>query len=87
MLEKELKDLSIDKSEFERKKKVRKSNCIYRSDSIYALNNKVMSNIINYKKVILDDYKKIDELNMKKMEEIIKEIDLSNKTVYIINKS
>lgn len=87
LLEKELKDLSIDKSEFERKKKVRKSNCIYRSDSIYALNNKVMSNIINYKKVILDDYKKIDELNMKKMEEIIKEIDLSNKTVYIINKS
>ena len=35
-IEESLKDLSITKEELERKKKVRKSNCIYRSDNIYS---------------------------------------------------
>ena len=87
MIEEELKDLSITEKEFERKKKIRKSNCIYRSDSIYAINNKITSNIMNYDKVILDDYKKIDELAMKTMNNIIKNMDLDNETVYIINKA
>ena len=60
---------------------------MYRSDSIYAINNKIMSNIMNYDKVIVDDYKKIDELNMKDMNKIIKNINLDNKTTYIIDKS
>ena len=87
MIEEELKDLSITEKEFERKKKIRKSNCIYRSDSIYAINNKITSNIMNYNKVIFDDYKKIDELTMKTMNSIIKNMDLDNETVYIINKA
>lgn len=87
MIDDELSDLTITEEEFNRKKKIRKSNCIYRSDSIYAINNKITSNIMNYNKVILDDYKKIDELNLKDMKKIIKNISLNNKTVYIINKS
>ncbi len=86
LIQEELKDLNIDEEELERKKKVRKSNCIYRSDSIYSINNKIMGNIMNYDKVILDDYKKIDDLNIKDMEKIIKNINLSNKTIYIMNK-
>lgn len=87
LIEEELSDLTITEEEFNRKKKVRKSNCIYRSDSIYAINNKIVSNIMNYDKVILDDYKKIDELNMKDVNNIIKNISLKNKTTYIIDKS
>ena len=87
MIEEELKNLNINEEELERKKKIRKSNCVYRSDSIYAINNKIMSNIMNYDKVIVDDYKKIDELNMKDMNKIIKNINLDNKTTYIIDKS
>ena len=87
LVEEELKDLNITEDAFERKKKVRKSNCIYRSDSIYSINNKIMGNIMNYDKVILDDYKKIDELNIKEMNKIIKSINLENKTTYIIDKS
>jgi len=79
--------LNIEENDLERKKKVRKSGCIYRSDSIYSINNKIMNNIMNYDKVILDDYKKIDSLNIKDMKKIIKNINLDNKTVYIINKS
>ena len=87
LIEKELQNLTIDEKDLERKKKVSKSNCIYRSDSIYSINNKIMSNIINYGEVILDDYKKIDSINIKYMNKIIKNINLDNKTVYIINKS
>ena len=87
MINDELKDLKVSEEDLERKKKIRKSNCIYRSDSIYAINNKITSNIMNYNTVILDDYKKIDELNLKDLNKIIKNINLDNKTTYIINKS
>ena len=87
LIEKELEDLNIDEKDLERKKKVSKSNCIYRSDSIYSINSKIMGNIINFGEVILDDYKKIDSINIKDMKKIIKNINLDNKTVYIINKS
>ena len=87
LVKEELKDLIITEEELERKKKVRKSNCIYRSDSIYSINNKIMGNIMNYNKIILDDYKKIDDINIKDMNKIIKNIDLDNITTYIINKS
>ena len=87
MIEEELKNLSVTESEFERKKKIRKSNCIYRSDNIYAINNKIVSNIMNYDKIIYDDYKKIDELNIKDLNKIVKNINLDNKTTYIIDKS
>ena len=46
-----------------------------------------MGNIMNYNKIILDDYKKIDDINIKDMNKIIKNIDLDNITTYIINKS
>ena len=84
LIDNELKDLSILEEELERKKKVRKSNIIYRSDSIYSINNKIVSDVMNYNKVILDDYKKIDKLNIKEMNKIIKEINLDNKTIYIV---
>ena len=87
LIENELEDLHVTEEEFERKKKVRKSNCIYRSDSIYSINNKIMGDIITRDKVILDDYKEIDNLNIRMMEKIIRNINLNNKTIYKINKS
>lgn len=87
LIEEEMQDLKITEEDFERKKKIRKSNCIYKSDNIYSINNKIMSNIMDYGEVILDNYKKIDDLNIKDMNKIIKNINLENKTVYIIDKA
>lgn len=86
IIEEALKDLSVTEDEIERKKKVRKSGTIYRSDSIYSLNSKIVNNIINYGEVVLDDYKKIDDINLKEMKKIIKSINLNNKTIYLIKK-
>ena len=82
----ELQNKSIKEKDFNRKKKVKKSSSIYKSDSIYAINNKIMSNIINYGEVILDEHKIIDELNYKEFTKVIEKIDVSNKTIYKINK-
>ena len=87
LIEEELSDLRIMEEELERRKKVKKSNCIYRSDSIYSINNKIVGDIITKNKVILDEYKEIDKLNIRTMNNIIKNINLDNKTIYLINKS
>ena len=87
LIEEELEDLKIENEDLERKKKVRKSNCIYRSDDIYSINNKIVSNIMNYGGVILDDYKKIDEIDSKELKKIISKISLSNKTIFVIDKA
>ena len=46
-----------------------------------------MGDIITRDKVILDDYKEIDNLNIKMLEKIIRNTNLNNKTIYKINKS
>lgn len=85
-VDEEVKNLDITEDDFNRKNKIRKSASIFKSDSIYAINSKIVNNIINYNKIIYDEYEKIDEFTYEKMNNIINNLDLSNKTVYIIDK-
>ncbi len=85
-IEEEIKNLKITKEDFNRKIKTKKSASIFKSDSIYALNNKIMSNIINYGEVIYNEYEKIETFSYEEMNNIIKSLDLKNKTIYIIDK-
>ena len=87
LIEEELENIQIENEDVERKKKVRKSNCIYRSDDIYSINNKIVSNIMNYGGVILDDYKKIDEITPKQLKKIVSKITFTNKTIFVIDKT
>lgn len=84
-IEEEIQDTNISEEDFNRKIKIRKSSSIFKSDNIYALNSKVMSNIINYGEIIYDEYKKIEEFSYQKLNNIISKLDLSNKTIYIID--
>ena len=86
-IDEEIKNMHVGEEDFNRKIKVRKSESIFKSDNIYALNNKIMSNIINYDEIIYDEYKKIEKLTFKQLNVIISQLDLSNKTIYIIDKS
>ena len=85
-INKEIKNIKIDEEDFNRKKKIRKSASIYKSDNIYAINNKIMSNIINYNKIIYDEYEKIDELKFEILNDITSKINLDNKMTYILKK-
>ncbi len=81
-----LKDLYITKEELERKKKLMKSVVQFRSDNIYNLNHKIINNIIKFGKVILDDYKIIDDMNIKYANKIIDNLNFNHKTMTIMKK-
>jgi Predicted Zn-dependent peptidases len=83
-VEEELKDIKIDANDLNRKKKVFKSSCIYRSDSIYSIASKINSNLISFGKVILDEYKLIDELNIDEFNDIFIKLNFDNKAIVVI---
>ena len=83
-IKEQLNDKAIDSREFIRKKKPLVSSCIYMSDNIYGINNKIMNNVIVYDKVITDDYDVIKNLEFDKFNKIVKEMNLKNNTVYTI---
>lgn len=80
-IDKEIKKINILEEELERKKKVYIGNIVALSNNIYSLNNKIMSNIIKYDKIIYDDYTYINSLNINELELVKTCLDLSNKTV------
>lgn len=85
IIKKEFKNFDVKKEDFERKKKAILAACIYMSDNIYSLNNKITNDIIHYNRVINDMYDNIKELNFEKMKEIITNLDFSNTATVVIN--
>ena len=83
-LEKQINNLEITEEEFERKKQNIASSYIFMSDNIFSMNEKVMNNIIKYNEIKTDDIKYTKRLDCKKAKQIIKELDLSNKSIVII---
>ena len=82
-----LKETNVLESDLKRKKKVMKSSCVFRSDSIYSIASKINSNLINYRKVILNEYELIDKLNIDEFNDILKHVDFSNQTITVLKKS
>jgi len=81
----ETKKKTIDKDDFERAKKVIKSSYIYMSDSIYAIGNSILDQVIKYDKLIADDLSIIERYNFKDYQYLINNISLKNYNVTIIN--
>lgn len=76
--------LLCTEEELERVKKVLLSNNIYMTDNIYSLNNKIMTDMIDEGKVMDNVVGEIKHLNQEELENLIKQLDFSNKTVTII---
>ena len=86
LLDKELKNIKINEEDLERKKKLLKSIVQFRSDNIYNINHKIVNNVIKFGHVILDDYKIINDMNIDKVNKIIKDLNFNNKTITIMKK-
>lgn len=84
-VKKELKDLNISEEELERKKKVDISSLIYMSDNVYRINHKIMNDINRYGNIIENNFEIIKELNIKEFNKVIKELDLSNNNIVIVD--
>lgn len=83
-IENQIGNLTITKEEFERKKKNIASSYIFMSDNIFSINEKIMNNIIKYNEIKTDDIEYTNNLDFNKANEIIKKLDLSNKSTVII---
>lgn len=84
----EIKNIDISEEDFNRKKKVMISSYIYMSDNVYSLNNKVMSDIMDYKDVICDDVSRIRNFTFDMYQKIISKLNFDNvATVVIKNKA
>jgi predicted Zn-dependent peptidase len=83
-LENQINNLEITEEEFERKKQNIASSYIFMSDNIFSMNEKIMNNISKYNEIKIDDIKYTKRLDYKKAQSIIKELDLSNKSIVII---
>ena len=80
-----VKDLVCSEDDLERVKRVSISSQITMTDSIYRMNRKIMNNIIDYNKVILDPIDEIKKLNMNDLNYVKKNLDFSNKTITIVD--
>lgn len=83
-IDQEIKNKAIDEQDLNRKKKVSKSSCVFRSDSIYSLASKINGNILNHNKVILDEFKDIDSFNIEELKGILNRISFENKTITVV---
>ena len=82
----QMNNLEITKEEFERKKLNTASSYVFMSDNIFSMNEKIMNNIIKYDKILFDDIEYTKNLEYERALDIIKNVDLSNKNVVVIEK-
>ena len=85
LIKNKISNLDITEEALERKKKVIISNNVYMSDNIQGMNHKVMSDIIKYDKVINNNCEIVRSLNIEKAKYLLKKLDLSNNTTFIID--
>jgi len=79
-----LKNIKITECELERKLKVYKSNYILHFDDIELVNNNIQDNILMYGSVVTDYLNLYDEINMNKLNEIIKRFKNKSESILVI---
>ena len=79
-----LDNIIVDKKDLERKKKVNLSDLLYIFDDINRTNKLVLNNIVLYDNIYLDIYDLIKEMNIEELNNIIKNINLKNKSILVI---
>ena len=83
-IEKQINNLKITEEEFERKKLNIASSYVFMSDNIFSMNEKIMNNITKYNEIKIDDIEYTKNLSFNKAKQIIKNLNLSNKNIVII---
>lgn len=85
-MQEEIQQIKIEEKEFALKRKAMIANCIYASENIYSMNQKVLSDIISLGDVeveLLDNYKK---LNYEEFQNVIQKLDFTNFSFVTVNR-
>jgi len=83
-IDKKLKDIKIEECDLKRKKKSYISNLIYMFDDISETNRMIVNNNVLYNDNYTNIYDLIEDMNIDELNEIIKNLDLTNKSICII---
>ena len=83
-IENELKNINIKEEDVERKTKVLISNEIFSFENIEVINDMIVDNIIFDNKIENNMIKLIKEINKEELDSILKNIDLSNKSIVVL---
>ena len=83
-IDKKLKDIKIGECDLKRKKKSYISNLIYMFDDISETNRMIVNNNVLYNDNYTNIYDLIEDMNIDELNEIIKNLDLTNKSICII---
>lgn len=79
-----VKQLHVTEEEVERMKKTLISSQIYMSDNIFRMNNFIMNCMIQDGEINTNKVEEIKKMNLKDMEYVLNNLDLSNSTVSVI---
>jgi len=85
-IEKRLKDISFSENELDRKKKVLISNEIFSYENIEMVNEMIIDNIIFDDKIETDIIGMIESLNIDELNEVLRKIDFTKKSIVILKK-
>ena len=85
-IDKRLSNIKFNNSELERKKRVLKSNEIFSYENIEMVNDMIVDSIIFDNTLETDMISIINSLNIKELNEIVKKIDFSKKSIVILKK-
>ncbi len=80
----QIKNIEINKNDFNRIKKIFISTFIALFDNIVIINDKLLDNIVNYNKIYFDEIDIIKSLSLEELNELIELLDLSNISTYLI---
>ena len=78
------KDIKIEECDLKRKRKSYISNLIYMFDDISETNRMIVNNNVLYNDNYTNIYDLIEDMNIDELNEIIKNLDLTNKSICII---
>jgi len=83
-IEKELKNITIKETDLERKKRVLISNELFSFENIEVINDMIVDSIIFENEIEENMIDLIKSLNINELNKIIKELDLTNKSIVIL---
>ncbi len=85
-IDNEFKNIKFDSSEIERKKKVLISNEVFSYENIEMVNDMIVDNIVFDNHLEDNIIDMINSVNVGELNEIVKKIDFSNKSIVILKK-
>lgn len=84
-IDQELKNTKTIEAEFIRKKKTILSSCLFMSDSVTRLNNRLVNDFIKYNEIRNDLYDQYQSLNYHDFRKVVDALNFEHKSILIIN--